>query len=151
MTVGNRVRAVLAEPDRGSEPVGLAVLAPVILLLLGLLVVGGRVALASQSIAGVADNAARQASMARTPAQAVAVAVAAAQASLVAQNLHCEPTPAVIVDSSGFSAPPGLPASVRVDVTCVVSLSSVGIPGLPGSRTLHDHATSALDPFRSAP
>jgi hypothetical protein len=40
---------------------------------------------------------------------------------------------------------------VKVDVACVVRLSDIGLPGLPGNRTLTDEATSPLDPFRSAP
>ena len=145
-----RVRRVLADPDRGSEPVSLAILAPVMILLLGLMVLGGRIAIASSSISGVAGNAARDASIARTPAQALQIAKTTAESSLLAQNLHCQGTPDVVVDTSGFSSPPGIPASIQVDVTCVVSLSDIGMPGLPGARTLHDHAISPLDPYRSS-
>jgi hypothetical protein len=145
-----RVRRVLADSDRGSEPVALAILAPVMIALLGLMVLGGRIAIASTSISGVAGNAARDASIARTAPQAVQIAKSTAESSLLAQNLHCEATPDVVVDTSGFSAPPGIPASIQVDVTCVVSLSDIGMPGLPGARTLHDHATSPLDPYRGS-
>jgi len=135
-----RVRRVLADHNRGSEPVALAIVAPVMIALLGLMVLGGRIAIASTSISAIA----------RTAPQAVQIAKSTAEASLRAQNLHCEGTPDVVVDISGFSAPPGTPASIQVDVTCVVSLSDIGMPGLPGARTLHDHATSPLDPYRSA-
>jgi Flp pilus assembly protein TadG len=145
----DRVRLVLADHDRGSEPIALAILAPVMVGLLGLLVLGGRIAIASSSISGVASNAARDASIARTPAQAVRIAQGTATASLLAQNLHCQGTPEVVVDTSGYGSPPGVPASIRVDVTCVVSLSDLGMPGLPGTRVLRDHATSPLDPYRS--
>jgi Flp pilus assembly protein TadG len=145
-----RLRRVLADPDRGSEPVSLAILAPVMILLLGLMVLGGRIAIASSSISGVAGNAARDASIARTAPQAVQIAKSTAQASLLAQNLHCEGASDVVVDTSGFSSPPGIPASIQVDVTCVVSFSDIGMAGLPGVRTLHDHATSPLDPYRGS-
>lgn len=145
-----RCRRALADSDRGSEPVALAILAPVMILLLGLMVLGGRIAIASSSISGVAGNAARDASIARTAPQAVQIATSTAVASLLAQNLHCGGTPDVVVDTSGFRAPPGTPASIQVDVTCVVSLSDIGMPGLPGARTLHDHATSPLDPYRTS-
>jgi Flp pilus assembly protein TadG len=144
-----RVRHELAGSDRGSEPVALAILAPVMILLLGLIVFGGRIAIASQSISGVAGTAARDASIARSATQALQIAASSAEASLQEQNLHCEGTPDVVVDTTGFNAPPGAPSSIQVDITCVVSLSEVGIPGLPGSRTLHDHATSPIDPYRS--
>ena len=145
-----RVRAVLAGHDRGSEPVGLAVLAPVMIALLALMVLGGRVAIASTSVSGVAGDAARDASIARTPAQAERIARSAAEASLLAQNLHCHAGPDVVVDVRGFHAPPGAAAVIEVDVTCVVWLGDIAMPGLPGARTLHDHASSPLDPYRSA-
>jgi len=144
-----RIRRVLADPDRGSEAVPLAIVAPAMILLLGLMVVGGRVAIAAQSISGVAGNAARDASIARSAPEAVQLATRAALASLREQNLHCQGSPDVQVDTTGFRAPPGTAASIRVDVTCVVSIRDVGIPGLPGSRTLRDHATSPLDPHRA--
>jgi hypothetical protein len=148
-----RVREVLAGEDRerGSESVGLAILAPVMILLIGLIVFGGRVAIAAQSISGVAGNAARDASIARSAPEAVRLAEGAAVASLREQNLHCQGAPRVTVDTSGFGAPPGTPASIRVDVVCVVSLRDVGMPGIPGTRTLRDHATSPLDPYRGRP
>jgi Flp pilus assembly protein TadG len=134
--------------DRGAASVELAILAPAMLLVFALLIVGGRVALASDAISGVAGTAARDASIARTPAQARQIATSSAVSALRAQGLQCEGTPQVDVDVSAFAAPPGQPASVRVKVTCVVRLSDIGLPGLPGSRTLHDDASSPLDPFR---
>ncbi len=118
--------------------------------LIALLVIGGRVAIASSSMSDVASAAARDASIARTAGEAEQLAHASAVSTLNKQGLHCEGGPTVGVDTSGFSAPAGTSAAVRVDVTCVVSLSDVGMPGLPGSRTLHDHATSPIDPFRSS-
>src|SRR5664279_4509140 len=92
---------------------------------------------------------ARDASIARTAAQAQQLARASAVSTLTKQGLHCAGGPSVDVDTSGFFAPAGTSAEVHVEVTCVVSLSDVGMPGLPGSRTLHEHATSPIDPFRS--
>jgi hypothetical protein len=100
-------------------------------------------------MSGVASNAARDASLARTATQAQAIANASAISSLQEANLHCQGSPTVVVDTSGFSAAPGTPALIHVDVTCEVLLSDVGLPGLPGSRTLHDQANSPLDPYRS--
>jgi hypothetical protein len=144
-----RLRRVFADPDRGSAPVEMAIIGLIAVALIGVLIVAGRVAIASSSISGVAGNAARDASLARTPAVAIQRATSTAIASLQAQHLHCKGTPDVAVDTSGFSAPPGTNAVVTVDVTCVVALSDIGMPLMPGSRTLHDHAVSPLDPFRS--
>jgi hypothetical protein len=48
------------------------------------------------------------------------------------------------------AAAPGTPASVSVDVTCVVVVNGLHVPGLPTTRTVHDRAVSPVDPYRSA-
>jgi hypothetical protein len=144
-----RLRRVFAAPDRGSAPIEMAITGLIAIWLIGVLIMAGRVAIASSSISGVAGNAARDASLARSAPVAVQRATATAISALQAQHLHCKGTPDVAVDTGGFSGPPGTDAVVTVDVTCVVALSDIGMPGLPGNRTLHDHATSPLDPFRS--
>ena len=134
--------------ERGSSSLELALIAPVLLALLALIVMGGRFAMASTAITGVAGAAARDASLARTPAAARAAATSTALATLAAQNLHCQGAPTVAVDTSGFAVAPGIPASVSVDVTCEVVVNGLGVPGLPTTRTLHDRAVSPLDPYR---
>ena len=136
--------------DGGSASLELAIIAPVLLLLLALIVMGGRFAMASAAITGVAGAAARDASLARSPAAARAAAVSSAQATLADQSLHCQGRPVVQVDTSGFAAAPGTPASVSVDVTCVVVVNGLNVPGLPSTRTLHERAVSPLDFYRSA-
>ncbi|TKJ18021.1 MULTISPECIES: hypothetical protein [Blastococcus] len=133
--------------DRGSESVELAILLPIGLLLVAMLVVGARIALAGDRISGVAGIAARDASLARSAVAAQQMATDTATAALTSQGLHCIDVQ-VRVDTSGFSAPPGTSASVTVAVSCTVDLSDVGVAGLPGSRTLTDSATSPLDPAR---
>jgi hypothetical protein len=125
----------------------MAILLPVGILVLTLLVIGGRVALAGDRITGVAAIAAREASLARSAAAAQQVATSTATRALSAQNLHCTNV-RVDVDTSGFATAPGTPASVTVAVSCTVDLSDIGVAGLPGSRTLHDTASSPLDPAR---
>lgn len=144
-------RRRLPAGERGSASLELAILAPVLLALLALIVMAGRFAMASNAITGVAGTAARDASLARSPAQARAAAQSSALATLAAQNLHCQGSPVVAVDTSGFAAPPGTPASITVEVTCVVVLNGLGVPGLPSTRTLHQRAVSPLDSYRSTP
>ena len=133
--------------ERGSESVELAILLPVGILVLAMLVIGARIALASDRISGVAGIAARDASLARSAAAARQIATASATQALSEQNLHCTDI-RVDVDTAGFAAATGAPASVTVAVRCTVSFSDIGVPGLPGSRTLQDTATSPLDPAR---
>lgn len=133
--------------DRGSESVELAILLPVAILVLAMLVVGARIALAGDRISGVAGMAAREASLARSSAAAQQLATASATEALSSRDLHCADVQ-VTVDTAGFRSAPGAAASVTVAVSCTVDLSDVGAPGFPGSRTLRDTATSPLDPAR---
>jgi Flp pilus assembly protein TadG len=136
-----------ARGDRGSESVELAILLPVGIVVLALIVIGARIALASDRISGVAGIAARDASIARSASSAQRIATSSATAALASDNLHCTNI-RVTVDTSGFDAPPGTSAAITVDVWCTVDLSDISVQGMPGSRTLHDVATSPLDPAR---
>ena len=150
-TIRTRLRTLLQHPDRGSAPMEMAIVGGVLLLLWGVFTLAGRISLASSATADVAGAAARDASIARTAEQATQLANASALRTLTQQGLHCQDGgPTVVVDTSGFAAPPGTPANVRVDVTCVISAADLHMPGLNGSRTIHDHAVSPLDPFRSS-
>jgi len=136
--------------ERGSESVELAILLPVALLVIAMLVVGARIALSGGRISGVAGIAARDASLTRTAADAQQTATTSATDALAEEGITCTDLK-VQVDTSGYSEAPGTPAVVSVDVWCTVSLADIGIAGLPGSRTLHDRATSPLDPARAVP
>jgi hypothetical protein len=133
--------------DRGSESVELAILLPIGILILAMLVVGARIALAGDRISGVAGIAARDASLARSAADAQSIATSSATDALSSDDLHCTDI-RVTVDASGFAAAPGTAAAITVNVWCTVNLSDIGVSGLPGSKTLHDEATSPLDPAR---
>jgi hypothetical protein len=100
-----RLRRRAHAEDRGSESVELAILLPIGILILALIVVGARIALASERISGVAGIAARDASIARSAADAQSVATSSATAALNADDLHCTNI-RVTVDTSGFNAPP---------------------------------------------
>ncbi|MBX9243804.1 pilus assembly protein [Actinotalea ferrariae] len=134
--------------DRGSVTVELAILAPALLLLLGALILAGRVQVAAGAVEQAARSAARDASLARTPDQARGAAAAAADRELTAAGITCTTT-AVSVDVTGFGAPLGQDAVVRVAVGCTVSMADLAIPGLPGSRTMSAEGISPLDTFRS--
>lgn len=136
-----------AEVDRGSVTLELVVLAPGLLLFIGLVVFAGRTSLANQSIAQAANEAARIASIARTQPEADRTAGEAARSTLVQQDLQCLTT-SVSVDTTGFGQPVGTAATITATVSCVVRLSDLAVPGLPGSRTVTATATSPLDVYR---
>jgi Flp pilus assembly protein TadG len=133
--------------DEGSIVLELVVLAPAFTLIVAMLVFAGRVALASHAVAQAADEAARAASIARTQPEANRTAAAAARATLSQQHLDCITTQ-VGLDTSGFGQPVGTPANVGATVTCVVRLSDLAVPGVPGSRTVTATGSSPLDTYR---
>jgi Flp pilus assembly protein TadG len=134
--------------EDGNAALELVILAPVIVLLICMVIAAGRIAIAKGSVDAAARDAARQASIARSPEAADAAAVASASAELAADGLSCVPRPLISVSTAGFGAPLGQPASVSATVFCRVTLAGLVLPGLPGSVPLHFTFTSPLDPYR---
>ncbi|HEY3547384.1 MAG TPA: TadE/TadG family type IV pilus assembly protein [Propionicimonas sp.] len=132
--------------ERGSVSLELAIIAPAVLLLLGVLVLAGRVETSSATVEQAARAAARDASLARTPDAARTTALASTARELAGSN--CIPTD-VQIDTTGFAAPVGTDAAITVKVTCAVTIADLAIPGLPGTRTLTGQAASPLDAYRS--
>lgn len=132
--------------ERGSITVELAILAPALLLLLGLVVFAGRVQTSSSTVEQAARAAAREASLARTADGARTAAQGAATRELA--DSACVAT-SVVTDTTGFSAQLGTDGSVAVTVSCTVSVADLAVPGLPGTRTMTADAVSPLDRYRS--
>ena len=150
---GRRTGRVRTEPDRpaadaGSAAVELLLATPLVLVVIAVIVFGGRVWVARQAVTSAAAEAARTASIARTAAQARAGAATGAAQNLADQDVHCL-TQTVRVDLTGFTAPVGTPASVSATVTCVVDLADLAVPGIPGSQTVTATMTSPLDTYRA--
>jgi len=132
--------------DEGSTVIEVVILAPVLALFLGLIMAGGRLAVAHQAVEAAAAQAARAASIARTQDDALTAAQSAATSALGAQGLNCVASE-VTVDVAGFATPAGTPASVGATVTCQVSLADT-LPGLPGSLSVTSSVRSSLDTYR---
>jgi Flp pilus assembly protein TadG len=133
--------------ERGSTALELVVLAPVLLLVVSVLVYGGRVAIAGQAVQQAADEGAREASLARTAHEAKTRAESAARHTLDQQHLHCQHL-TVTIDVGEFARPQGTPASVKAAVSCAVKVSDLAILGLPGTKKVAATATSPLDTYR---
>jgi Flp pilus assembly protein TadG len=145
--VSTRAARTQIGSDAGSATLELVVLAPALVLLLSLLVLGARTRMAETSIDQAAGQAARAASLARTESGASRDALAAARNVLDREGLTCSQT-SVDVDTSGFSVAVGDAAEIAVQVSCTVPLSDLALPGLPGARTLTARAVSVLDTYR---
>lgn len=135
--------------DRGNAPLELVLIAPIILMLIGLLVAAGRTTLAQGAVDAAARAAARQASIAPNESAATQAALSGARAALRADGLDCQPTVSLPGLGTAFGTAPGQPAQVHARVVCDVRLSDLSVPGVPGSITLSATFTSSLDPYRS--
>jgi Flp pilus assembly protein TadG len=133
--------------ERGSLSLELVVLAPAILLILALVIAGGRMALASQAVAQAASQAARDASLQPTVAAATSAARSRAASVLDGQGLGCAPR-SVTVNAAAVNGAPGVPGAVRTRVECTVRWTDLGIPG-PGSRTLRADGSAPVDTWTS--
>lgn len=140
-------RGVVRRRDVGSATLELAVIAPALVVLVGLVVAGARLAAAAGVVEQAAAAGARQASLARSAAQAHSEAEASVRRALLGQHVACAPV-TVTVATAGFAVAAGRAADVRVTVTCTVALSDQAVPGLPGARTLEASAVSVLDTYR---
>ena len=134
--------------DHGNAPLEFTIIAVPALCLAALILVGGRIALASDAVQAAASEAARAASISRSAGEAQAAAAAGASAILSNRDLFCE-TRAVTVDTTGFSLPVGTPAQVQATVRCDVAFTTLTfIPGVPGTKTITATMTSPLDTYR---
>lgn len=133
--------------ERGSAAIEAAIGLPAFLLFLGLIIAGGRLALAHQALQSAAADAARTASIARDAGDANTSAQQEVATSLNNQNLRCRSTQ-VSVDTSGFRVPAGQAAEVTVTLTCRVDLADLSVPGVPGSRLIRATMSSPIDTWR---
>lgn len=131
--------------ERGSVAIEMVLLGPAFLLLLGLMIVGGRLALADQAMDNAAGEAARAATLSR--GTDVSAAEQAARQYLEEQDVACAEL-SVSVDGSAKTTLPGEPARVTATVRCTVQIADLAVPGVSGDRTLTSTASSPLDTFR---
>ena len=136
-------------PDqRGSAAVEITMLLPVLLMVLGLLIVGGRIWFARTTINEAAHSAARAASLGRSVAEAATTGRVAAEQSLSTNGLRCAST-AVDINTAGFGVPVGVPATITTSVRCRVAYADLIMLRIPGGVDLTATGSSALDTYRS--
>jgi Flp pilus assembly protein TadG len=131
--------------DRGSAAAELVLVTPFLFLLLLFAVAAGRLVQGKLDVDSAAQQAARAASEARTPAAASAQAQQVAQAALAGQSVTCDP--AVITPDLGDFTPGGV---VTVQVSCTVQLSGLSLLHIPGSETITASASSPIDVYRGS-
>lgn len=134
-----------ARPDRGSATLELAILAPGLLLLVALIALAGRYAIADGAVDQAAAEAARAASLQRTPSAGRDAAADVARAALAEQGLSCLRTQ-IDVDVSGLRAPPGRRGRVTVTIRCPLRVAD--LPLHVPAITLTATAVSPVDTYR---
>lgn len=131
--------------EHGSAAIEIALLAPLLGAFVLLVIFGGRLALARQTVQAAAADAARAASVARTADAAESSATRIAEATLANQGVTCAES-SIDVDTTGFRKSPGASATTTVSITCELETADLTLP-IPGVR-LTASSSSALDTYR---
>jgi len=133
-------------PDDGMAVVETVVLTPILIVVLLAAVMAGRFESARLHVDTAASNAARAASLARSPAGADAAGLAEAHRSLSDAGVAC-PSPHVTVDTAGFR-PGGV---VKVSLTCHVDVGDLaGMAFLPLNTAITKTSVAPVDRYRQA-
>lgn len=133
-------------PDDGSAVVETVVLTPILIVVLLAAIMAGRFESARLHVDTAASNAARAASLARSPSAAEAAASAEAHRSLADAGVAC-PNPRVRVDTTRFR-PGGV---VKVSLTCHVDIGDLaGMAFLPLNTAISKTSVAPLDQYRQA-
>ncbi|MBV9161968.1 MAG: pilus assembly protein [Pseudonocardiales bacterium] len=133
----------IGDDERGSVAAELTLLMPALLVLLLFVVFCGRLAEAHLRLDDAAHQAARAATIARSPTQASTDAQAAAQNSLAQAGVNCRQL-AVDTPLAGFQ--PGATLSVRL--TCHLDAADLTLLSLPTTIEISAHADSVIDRWR---
>lgn len=124
-----------------------AIILPALVLVVGLVIVLARDALAQQAVASAAQQAARAVSVERTSSDGIAAARMVAASSLADAGVECASS-SVTVDATGLGASLGSQARVSVTVSCDVAYG-VSLPGFRSTRSIVETRSSPVDTYRS--
>jgi Flp pilus assembly protein TadG len=144
MTAGSSLGRRAGGED-GAVATELVLLTPLLVVMLVFVVALGRLASARIDADGAAAQAARAASIARSPTTAAVMARQTAAGALSSDHVTCAAL-TVTTDTAGF-APGG---QVEVTVTCTVALSDLVGLRLPPAEQITSTATSVVDTYRAA-
>ena len=120
-------------------------LTPVLVMALWLVgVFAMRLMLADAQVDSAARDAARAATIARTPRDAQTAAAEAAKATLAQATPQCQAVQ-TLTDTRGFEAG----GTVQVTVRCVLRLADLGLLGVGSTRTVSATYLAPVDAFRA--
>jgi Flp pilus assembly protein TadG len=136
--------SVHSRGQEGSLTVELAVMTPVLFILAVIILAFGRVSEARQQVVEASRAGAESAAVLPNAGSARSGAATAAVVGLFGRARTCA-NAQVETDVNHFY--PG--GYVRVTVVCVVDLSDLSVPGIPGTTTVRATSTAPIDPYRS--
>ena len=130
----------------GSASIEAAIVVPVLIVFLCLAWAAGRIALTGQVVDNAAEDAARAASISKTPGEASSAAYQAADKDMAGSSvaLHC--TPAVSLPHMSIPTKAGQTGYATVRVACTVHFADLFGLNL-GSKTLSSTFTSYADTY----
>lgn len=129
--------------ESGSLAIEMAMVAPGLLLIFGLIFAYGRAAQVNGTIESGTRDAARSVTMARSYEDALDRAHAVLLDALKDAPQSCQDSLTLKVTGK---YEPG--EAVTVTSHCTYDLSDLGLPGAPGTLTAESSFTSMLDPYR---
>ena len=132
--------------ERGAVAAELAVVIPALILMLGMIIAGGRLWFARTTVVEAAQTAARAASLERSAGPALAAGREAGDSIMSTAGLNCSSS-SISVDTAAFGVPAGVPATVNATVRCSVRLGDLGLPVLPGSTDVTGRRPRHLTPI----
>ena len=130
----------------GSVSIEAVLIIPAFLLFLVLILAIGRIAMVKADLHASVVNAARVASMETCSWCADTAARTAITTTLVADKVPCL-DPDIVINAAALDQPPGQPGSVSASITCVVQLSDLGVPGMPGQIRITSSFATSIDPY----
>ena len=130
--------------ERGAMSVEYVIIVPMVFLVFSLIYAYGRVAQVGATIDSGTRDAARVATLARTYREASTRAVEVVREAIGSSSKQCLDT--LTVDVAPRTFQPG--DTITVTARCNYPLSDLGLPGAPGSLTVHSQFSSMLDPNR---
>ncbi len=136
-----------AHPPRRSEAGSAAaetvILAPLLVLFALVLLIGSRLATASEEIGDAARTAVGSAVVSSAASEAQGQAAAAARFEVSRDGIGCAPY-SFVTDVTDFAAG----GVVSVEIRCRVGLITLGISGLPSSVSLSAGASAGIERYR---
>ncbi|MGO1628098.1 MAG: hypothetical protein ACTH07_08870 [Microbacterium sp.] len=144
----NLLRRLIRDERGDMEDIpGWTILAVGTLVIISLVILGGRVTTAHNTVQAAAHAAARDASLSRTEATAIAHGTEAAYNAL--DGYGCASLD-VVITGNGLTTGLGEAGIVTATITCTVPTGDLVVPGIgiPGEFTITKVGNSPVDPYR---